>query len=298
MQRSGSGCRGPGSPVVNVHKISRGDLESLVNFSAHERTVHEVLRAVLVDPLRRLRFFGRYASWNGLFGSGVAALAGKIGRSRRLFLDADEPIQALADRSVYIASYFFEAARDEFDDHESAHRDTHRCLAQALLKGLIEIEAPHLPALADRRGINALLVEPDWLAELNTRVARGYGVTAADDLPAIFHGIGYHLGSELLADREFSIIDETLRHAAPALVQELQARRIAIAGQEHLAYQWIASHAGDTAEADRFDTATEGARLALRFTAEADHAALKQELTRGFIAFAQDHRRFFELVNT
>ena len=31
---------------------------------------------------------------------------------------------------------------------------------------------------------------------------------------------------------------------------------------------------------------------------EADHAALKQELTRGFIAFAQDHRRFFELVNT
>jgi len=283
---------------VNVHKISRGDLESLVNFSAHERTAHEALRTALLDPLRRLRFFGRYASWNGLFGSGVAALAGKIGRSRRLFLDPDEPIQALADRSVYVASYFFEAARDEFDDHESAHRDTHRCLAQALLKGLLEIEAPHLPALADRRGINALLTEPDWLAELNLRVARGYGVAAADDAPAIFHSVGYHLGSELLAGREFAFIDETLRHAAPALVQELQTRRIAIADQEHLAYQWIASHTVGATEADHFDAATQGAHLALRFTAEADHAALKQELTRGFIAFAQDHRRFFELVNT
>ncbi|WP_257386867.1 hypothetical protein [Tahibacter caeni] len=285
---------------MNVHKISRGDLESLVNFSAHERMVHEAIRAALADPLRRVRFLGRYTSWNGLFGSGVAALAGKIGRSRRLFLDPDEPILALADRSVYVASFFFDAARDEFDDHESVHRDTHRCLAQATLKGLIGIEAPNLPALADRRGLNALLAEPDWLTELNARVAQGYGVTSADDLPAIFHAIGYHLGSELLADREFSIIDETLRHAAPALVQELLTQRISIAGQEHVAYHWIAIHSGHggAAEADHFEWATQGARLALRFTPETEHAALKRELTRGFIAFAQDHRRFFDLVNT
>lgn len=284
---------------MNVHKVSRGELESLVNFSAQERLVHEAIRAALGDALRRLRFLGRYTSWNGLFGSGVAALAGKIGRSRRLFLDKDEPIAALADRSVYVGSFFFDAARDEFDDHDSVHRDTHRCLAQATLKGLIEIESVQMPALADLRGVNQLLADPDWLVELNTNVARGYGAESPDDLPSIFHAIGYHLGSELLADREFSIIDETLRQLAPDLVQQLLMKRISIAGQEHVAYHWIAIHSGHGggAEADHFDWATQGARLALRFTPEADHGALKQQLIQGFIAFANDHRRFFEAVN-
>lgn len=284
---------------MNVNKISRGELESLVNFSAQERLVHEAIRAALLDPLQRLRFLGRYTSWNGLFGSGVAALAGKIGRSRRLFLDRDEPIAALADRSVYVGSFFFDAARDEFDDHDSVHRDTHRCLAQATLKGLLEIEAVRVPALADVRGVNQLLADPDWLVDLNLRVARGYGAHSADDLPSIFAAIGYHLGSELLADREFSIIDETLRQSAPELVQQLLTTRISIAGQEHVAYHWIAIHSGHggAAEADHFDWATQGARLALRFTPEADHLALKQQLIQGFIAFANDHRQFFESVN-
>jgi hypothetical protein len=285
--------------VSNVNKINRGELESLVNFSAQERLVHEAIGTALHDALGRLRFLGRYTSWNGLFGSGVAALAGKIGRSRRLFLDQDEPVAALADRSVYVGSFFFDAARDEFDDHDSVHRDTHRCLAQATLKGLLDIEAVQLPALADARGVNQLLADPDWLIELNARVAEGYGAHSADDLPSIFHAIGYHLGSELLADREFSIIDETLRRVAPNLVQQLLTTRISIAGQEHVAYHWIAIHSGHggAAEADHFDWATQGARLALRFTPEADHAALKQRLIHGFITFANDHRRFFELVN-
>lgn len=285
---------------MSVNKISRGELETLVNFGAHERMVHEAIATALADPLQRLRFLGRYTSWNGLFGSGVAALAGKIGRSRRLFLDPDEPVHALADRSVYVGSFFFDAARDEFDDHESVHRDTHRCLAQATLKGLLEIDAARVPGLADHHGVNRLLAEPEWLQALNVRVAQGYGVGSADDLPAIFHAIGYHLGSELLADREFSIIDESLRHAAADLVQQLLMKRVSIAGQEHVAYHWIAIHSGHggAAEADHFEWATQGARLALRFTPEADHGALKQKLTQGFIAFANDHRRFFELVNT
>lgn len=282
-----------------MNKINRGELESLVNFSAQERLVYEAIGRALADPQGRLRFLGRYTSWNGLFGSGVAALAGKIGRSRRLFLDPDEPVPALADRSVYVASFFFDAARDEFDDHESVHRDTHRCLAQATLKGLLQLEAAQLPALSDPRSVGALLAEPEWLLQLNQKVARGYGAFSEDDLPSIFHAIGYHLGSELLADREFSIIDETLRRTAPELVQHLLTTRVAIAGQEHVAYHWIAIHSGHggAAEADHFEWATQGTRLALRFTPEAEHATLKHELVEGFVAFAQDHRRFFEQVN-
>src|ERR1700709_1693419 len=118
-----------------MSELSREELESLVDFAAQEKRVSDALGVALSDPLRRVRFLGRYASWNGFFGSGVAALAGKIGRSRRLVLDPAQPRHALADRSVYVASFFFDAARDEFDDRDTVHRDTHRCLAQSMLKG-------------------------------------------------------------------------------------------------------------------------------------------------------------------
>ncbi|MEO8672991.1 MAG: hypothetical protein ABI411_16865 [Tahibacter sp.] len=279
--------------------VSRAELEALVDFAAQEAKVREALASALGDPLKRVRFLGRYTSWNGFFGSGVAALSGKIGRARRLFLDPDQPLHALADRSVFVASFFFDAARDEFDDRDTVHRDTHRCLAQSMLKGLIDHDARSTPELADTNRLNALIDEPEWLLLLNEHVARGYGVGTPDDLSAIFCAIGYHLGSELLADREFSIIDETLRSTAPELVEALKATRVNIAGQDHVAYQWIAIHSGHGggAEADHFDWATQGARLALRFVRPVQHPALRRAMHDGFSAFARDHRKFFERVN-
>jgi hypothetical protein len=278
--------------------IELSELHALCDFDARERLVRDTLRTALTDPVGRVRFLGRYTSWNGFFGSGVATLSGKIGRSRGLLLDPEQPVHSLADRSVYVASFFFDAARDEFDDRDTVHRDTHRCLAQSTLKGLID-HAIAGGALGDIGAINALLKEPDWLLRLNSRVASGYGAARADDLATTFACIGYHLGSELLADQEFSIIDATLRSEAPALVEYLRNARVNIAGQEHAAYQWIAIHSGHGggAEADHFEWATQGAKLAFRFVDPAQHAELKGHLHRGFAEFAQDHLEFFQRVN-
>ncbi len=280
--------------------ITREMLEGLCDFAAHQAMVENAVRQALADPRQRVRFLGRYASWNGFFGSGVATLAGKIGRSRGLFLDPEQPVRALADRSVYVASYFFDAARDEFDDHDTVHRDTHRCLAQSTLKGLVDYEASHgAEGMADARALNTLLDDPAWLTELNGKVAHGYGAGSADELAPIFSAIGYHLSSELLADAEFSIIDATLRTEAPELVEHLLTTTVNVAGQDHIAYYWIAIHSGHGggAEADHFEWATQGARLAFRFVAPAHHAALTGQLQQGFEAFARDHRRFFQRVN-
>lgn len=280
--------------------ITRKELESLVSFSQQEALVVNALNTAFADPIGRVRFLGRYTSWNGFFGSGVATLAGKIGRSRGLFLDPAQPVHALADRAVFVASFFFDAARDEFDDRDTVHRDTHRCLAQSTLKGLIDFEMERgADELQSAPKINALLDDPDWLTALNARVARGYGSRTSDDLPSIFHAIGYHLGSELLADREFSLIDETLRSSSPELTAYLQSTQVDVAGQSHLAYQWIGIHSGHGggAEADHFDWATQGVKLAFRFVPAAQHIALKTQLHAGFRAFAQDHREFFERTN-
>lgn len=278
--------------------IDQRQLEALCDFHAREAMVRDTLREALTDPVRRVRFLGRYASWNGYFGSGVATLAGKIGRSRGLFLDPAQPIRALADRSVFVASFFFDAARDEFDDRDTVHRDTHRCLAQSTLRGLVDAAA-ETGLSTDPDALNVLLDEPAWLLALNTRVAQGYGNGTPDDLGSVFAAIGYHLGSELLADQEFSTIDATLRGEAPQLVERLKAARINIAGQDHAAYQWIQIHSGHGggAEADHFEWATQGAKLAFRFVPEAHHPALLNHLHRGFADFARDHLEFFQRVN-
>lgn len=286
--------------MTTITTITREELEALCDFGAAEARVRRALAEAMPDPAGFVRFFGRYTSWNGFFGSAVATLAGKLGRCRGLFLDAAQPIQQLADRSVFVASFFFDAARDEFDDRDTVHRDTHRCLAQSTLKGLIDWHASQgVTKLQDNTAINALLQEPIWLRALNTQVAQGYGAGTPDDLGAAFYSIGYHLGSELLADQEFSLIDQTLREGAPAMVEFLRQHKVNIAGQDHIAYQWVAIHSGlgGGAEADHYLWATRGAKLAFRFVPTMLHDDLRRELHRGFRAFARDHEEFFKLVN-
>lgn len=281
-----------------ITEIARHELEALTDFTAAEEAVRSAIETASNEPALLVRFLGRYAAWNGWFGSGVAALAGKIGRSRALFLDPEEPVHDLADRSVLVGSYFFDAARDEFDDRDTAHRDTHRCLAQALLKGVLAYVARDDKRLADAGFINRWLAVPVWLSALGARVAQGYGTGSPDDAPSAFRSMGYHLGSEVLADREFSLVDATLHARLPELVDFLSRERVDIAGEQHGAYQWLRIHSGHggAVEADHFAWATRGARLAFGYVPAAQHAPLRRQLELGFLDFAGDHREFFAHV--
>lgn len=280
-------------------EIRLEELRRLCDFEAGVVGVERALEHALAGPSALVRFVGRYSSWNGWFGSGVAALAGKIGRSRALFVDAAEPVAALADRSVLVASYFFDAARDEFDDRDTPHRDTHRCLAQALLKGLLGLLAREQPELADAAFVNQLLLPPLWLSALSSRVAQGYGAIGADDAAAIFRAIGYHLGSEILADREFSLIDASLRRERAELVAALEQTTVRVADETHRAYTWLRIHSGHggAAEAQHFAWATRGAKLALELVPEPARRPLKHQLELGFADFYRDHQEFFANIS-
>jgi hypothetical protein len=114
----------------------------------------------------------------------------------------------------------------------------------------------------------------------------------------VFGAIGYHLGSELLADREFSVIDAELRERQPDLVRDLEARKVTIAGQAHAAYTWIGIHSGHggAAEHDHFEWALTGTRLAFEYTPESERPAAKASLLDGYRSFARDQRSFFDAV--
>lgn len=265
-------------------------LRAQLDFGAVEARVRDRL-AQLRDGPALLRFFMQYASWNGCFANGVAALTCLVGSQRQMFREPGFP-RAVADRSNYIASFFFDAARDEYDDHINPERDSHRCMAQAALLCMRDYFA--LP--------ESMLDEPDppALEAINRGVLTGYrGDTqaAAGPVARTFAAIGYHLGSELLADREFSTIDETMRREHDGLVQHLMRRTVTLAGGTHRCYAWVGVHSGHGGgvEADHFDHALRGAQLGLQYLVEGSPAEASAALVAGFQAFDRDHAQFFAL---
>jgi hypothetical protein len=263
---------------------------SLVDFAAVEQRVQQRL-AGLTSPAEVLRFFVHYASWNGHFANGVSALTSLVGNSKDLFREAGFA-RAVSDRSNYVASFFFDAARDEYDDHINPERDSHRCMAQASLICMKDYFGLPDAALDE--------AEPAPLVAVNDAVLAGYSGRASGSASLVsqaFFAMGYHLGSELLADREFSLIDEYLRRQHDALVQHLMRSKVMLAGSEHRCYAWVGVHSGHGGgvEADHFDHAAEGARNALRFLAAGSGEQALQALVQGFRSFDADHARFFAI---
>jgi hypothetical protein len=275
--------------------VTEPELRRRYDFERSDQLVESaVTEATAGDGRALLRFLGRYISWNAGFGAGVASLAGKIARSKTLFVDPDERIPACADRSTHVASYFFDAARDEFDDGATKHRDTHRTLAQAVLKGVI---AYYDIGTDEAIGI---LEDPLWLEGLEARTQSGYGYGTSDTLPAIFRSMGYHLGSEVLADEEFSRIDSALRRRCPDLVDNLLHAKVRVADQDHPAYYWVGIHSGHGGgvEEQHFELAVAGVKQGFRFTTSRHHDYLRSQVLAGFDKFAACHQEFFELVST
>jgi hypothetical protein len=272
-------------------ELNREYFQNLVPFEECSARVQNSLESLKGNE-QLVRFFARYASWNGRFANGVSALTALIGDQRELFMEKGFP-RAVADRSNFIASFFFDAARDEYDDHTNPDRDSHRCMAQASLLAMAELLGTGTDVLNEEESLP--------LQQVNAEVRRGYmGLHALQEgaLQQVFFGMGFHLGSELLADREFSIIDKFLRSRHADLVQRLMRKKVQVAGSEHRCYAWVGVHSGHGGgvEADHFDFAVNGAREALRYIDPNHQAQALKGLKDGFQAFANHHRAFFEIA--
>jgi hypothetical protein len=215
-----------------------------------------------------IRCLARYVQFNAAFGSGVASLAGAIGARRDLFRDRADSIADLSDRSVEIAATIFYAAIDEFGGSKCRY-PTHRAMARQLLKSAALHSGCPLPAeMAD--------------SEFSPAVCEGYGIGRKLDDNSLFAAIGFHLGSELLADEEFGILDRFLRSRFPGLVSLLEQDRT---GGGHAAYLWIQLHT--KVEADHFETALRGADRAVElYSGRAERREMRDMVLEGAKQFA------------
>jgi hypothetical protein len=259
-------------------RIEREDLGPvLAGHHGNEALVAALDQAA--QPEQLLSVLGRYIQFNSAFGAGLANLAGEIAARQGLFQDPGETLRVAADRASEVASDFFYAAVDEFDDRATPWRDTHRTLAQATLKGL-----GIFFGYTDEQ-LNSAVRINDATRRAMEDVWEGYGIGARLEEPRLFSAMGFHTGSEILADQEFVLIDRHLRQSRGDLVRSLEAMRVPLLGQQHNAYYWIRIHTG--VEAEHFDAALKGVNNALRFYAgPRAPEAVKADILAGFSRFA------------
>jgi hypothetical protein len=274
--------------AMSAQRIGRDDLDAIL--AAHHG--NEALRAAFegaAEPGAFLSVLGRYVQFNSAFGPGLANLAGEIAARQGLFRDPDEPVKILADRAAEVGSDFFYAAVDEFDDRATHWRDTHRTLAQATVKGAGRFFGFAPEQLNEVIRINRVTEESMGLVSL------GYGLGERLGEDRLFSAMGFHVGSEILADREFLIIDQVLKEKRPDFVAALREMKVEILGQKHDAYYWIHIHTG--VEAEHFDAALRGVNSALRFYAGgSDPAQVKGFMLAGFRSFAEVQARFMDAL--
>jgi hypothetical protein len=110
--------------------------------------------------------------------------------------------------------------------------------------------------------------------------------------------MGYHLGSELLADKEFSLIDSLLVERFPTLISFLHENSFSIGEEQHNGYTWLRTHSGhgDAVEADHFEYAMRGIEFAYRYLDPSKEEEMDYHLKEGFLLFARDHNEFFSCV--
>ncbi len=260
--------------------ISREDLRPVLGGHRGNQALRASFEAACAEPKLLLNVLCRYIQFNGAFGPGLANLAGEIAARQSLFRDSAEPVRLIADRAALVAADFFHAAVDEFDDRATPWRDTHRTLAQACLKGMGGYFGFTPEKLDGILSLNA--ATRDAMAQVN----EGYGLGARLEDARLFEGMGFHAGSEVLADQEFTLIDKVLREKLPEMVQALKGMRVHLDSEKHNAYYWIFIHT--SVEADHFDAALKGVNNALRFYAGSDDPALvKGWIVAGFTRFAK-----------
>ena len=262
-----------------MEQMTRDDLAPVLEAHPGNRALQAALESATTPP-RMLSILGRYIQFNAAFGPGVANLAGEIAARPDLFRDAEEPVHVLADRAAEVGADFFYAGIDEFDDRATAWRDTHRTLAQATLKGVGQFYGFSPPQLNEHIRINAATTAAI------PKVYEGYGLGMRLSEEHLFRSMGFHVGSEILADQEFVVIDKVLHARQPDLVFALENMKVPLLGERHDAYYWIRIHTG--VEAEHFDAALKGVNKALRYYAGTQpQLAIKEQVLAGFRHFAR-----------
>ncbi|GFZ98806.1 hypothetical protein [Okeania sp. KiyG1] len=278
------------SPVLSINQ-----LDDLFDFANLDRSVELASQLAVQHPKSLYLFMQRYTHFNGYAGSLVARLASSIGLSRHLFNSSSNPVVDEADRGLEIAAKVFAATIDEHSDR-GAKFVPHRTLAQATLRAV----GDYASLTVDERNTFSML--PDWMLEILDKTVQGYQGVPGNVIELI-RAIGFHAASEVLAHREYSIIDKVVRHDNRNLGFDAYLRQIngkvEVEQGQFSPWYWIVihgKHQGVGVEAEHFQLALEALDLVAKYRTESDREIQKLAL-QGFSEFVAIQQKLFQEIS-
>jgi hypothetical protein len=260
-------------------------------FDRHQidANVENTIEVAAADPVALYYFMQRYAYFNSYAGSLVARLASSIGISYQLFRQEGVSVVEQSDRGMEIAAKVFAATVDEHAD-AGASQVPHRTLAHATLKAVGDYAQ-----LSDVE-LNLIAQTPDWLNDIVTDTLNGYQGQIGD-MEALVTALGFHIGSEMLADREYSLIDKVVRYTNRGVGFDdwLKGKHVDIGGKSLSPWYWIVIHGKHNSsgvEAEHCQYAVDAMNLVAQYSSESNDTILKWA-SKGFLNFAQLQQRLF-----
>ncbi len=265
---------------------------SLFDRQINDDNIEKTVELAAKDPEKLYYFMQRYAYFNSFAGSLVARLASSIGISYQLFRQEGVSVSDQSDRGLEIAAKVLAATIDEHAD-AGAEQVPHRTLAQGTLQSIGEYAG-----LSDIE-LNQAAQPPQWLQNIVTDLISDYQ-GKIDDLEALVTAIGFHIGSELLADREYSLIDKVVRYTnkGEGFDAWLKGKQIEIGGKNLSPWYWIVIHGKHNSagvEAEHCQLAVDALNLVAKYRPESSENILKWA-SKGFLNFAELQERLFSEI--
>jgi hypothetical protein len=254
--------------------------------------IETIVELAASNPVRLYYFMQRYAYFNSFAGSLVARLASSIGLSYKMFQKEGISVIDQADRGLEIAAKVLLATIDEHAD-AGAQNVPHRTLAQVTLQAISEY------AELSEAELNKITETPDWMKTVITNLIGSYQ-GEVNNIEALVTAIGFHLGSELLADQEYSLIDKVVRHTnrGTGFDAWLKGKQVQVSGKRLSPWYWIVVHGKHNAsgvEADHFQYALDALNLLAQSRPESNETILKWA-SKGFLDFATLQQQLFVAI--
>lgn len=233
-----------------------------------------------------LKIFARFTHFASVFGGSQTCLAGAISVRQDLFRVPGEAL-CISDNCSEVATSIFFGSKDEFDDRQM-HR-THRALGQAMLKGLTK----YMGISFDK--LDSMVLGHKPTREIIYKVFDGFGVNMSMDEEKLFNAFGFYVGTEMLADMEFNILNTFFQEKRPDVVRYLKSNDTDIDGISYPSYFWVERHTA--AEEEHFDVALDGANRAIHsYAGEAPKEMVRDWVMNGIKQIALLEKYFLDNV--
>ena len=271
--------------------FSENRFKTEFNFADFDQRMTSTIRLAAQNPLTLYLFSHRYTYFNAYLSALIPRLSSSISLSRYLFKNSELLVTEEADRGMEIAAHVMSAAVDE----GTSYTPVHRALSQLLLKTV----GDYAGLSADRR--NELTKAPTWLNDVAASLIENYQGTPGD-IASLIKGMGFHLASEMLADREYALLDMVVRYENKGkgfdryLLEE--ASRVKIHGHMYSPWAWVVLHGKfeeSALEAEHTDCAFSALNMAARYCSEPEKQIVEWTL-QGFTAFVELQQHLFSEV--